>query len=115
LQVIDVRNPANPMRVGGYNTSGVAVGVAVVADRIYVAHGYEGLLVLPTVRDFQFTVRVDAATNLPFTLEATTNLKAPILWAPLLTTNVPAMPFDFVDFDVKLTNKARKYYRAVSP
>jgi hypothetical protein len=29
LQVIDVSNPANPQRVGGYDTSGEALGVAV--------------------------------------------------------------------------------------
>jgi hypothetical protein len=29
LQVLDVSNPANPQRVGGYDTSGLALGVAV--------------------------------------------------------------------------------------
>jgi hypothetical protein len=29
LQVIDVSNPNNPQRVGGYDTSGYALGVAV--------------------------------------------------------------------------------------
>src|SRR5262249_18675767 len=61
-----------------------------------------------TVRD-EFTVRVDANTNQPFTLEATTNLLSPIAWTPLVTTNVPAMPFDYVDFDVKFSNKPQKF------
>ncbi len=115
LQVIDVRNPTNCVRVGGYDTSGVASGVAVVAGRIYVADGEAGLLVLPTLRDFQFTVRVDATPGVPFTLEAATNLNTPIPWTPLFNTNVPAMPFDYVDFDVKLTNKPQKYYRVRQP
>ena len=45
--------------------------------------------------DVQFTVRVDATPGVPFTLEAATNLNAPNSWSPLLTTNVPAMPFDY--------------------
>ncbi len=37
LQVIDVSNPANPQRVGGYDTSGYANGVAVSGNYAYVA------------------------------------------------------------------------------
>ncbi len=36
LVVIDITNPANPQRVGGYNTSGSAVGVAVSGNYAYV-------------------------------------------------------------------------------
>ena len=43
LQVIDVSNPANPLRVGGYDTSGYAWGVAVVGNYAYVADGDAGL------------------------------------------------------------------------
>ena len=39
LQVIDVSNPANPQRVGGYDTSGSAQGVAVSGNYAYVADG----------------------------------------------------------------------------
>lgn len=115
LLVIDVSNPTNCVRVGGYDTSGTALGVAVVADRIYVADGAAGLLVLPTLPNVQFTVRVDATPGVPFTLEAATTLNAPIPWTPLLTTNMPAMPFDYVDFDVKLSEKPQKYYRVRQP
>jgi hypothetical protein len=114
-QVIDVSDPTNPVRVGGYDTSGYAAGVAVVADRIYVADGEAGLLVLPTLPNVQFAVRVDATPGTPFTLEAATNLNVPILWTPLLTTNVPVMPFDYVDFDVKLSEKPQKFYRVHQP
>jgi hypothetical protein len=53
-----------------------------------------GLLVLPMLPNVQFTVRVDASPGVPFTLEAATSLTAPILWTPLLTTNVPAVRCD---------------------
>ena len=74
-----------------------------------------GLLVLLTLPNVHFTVRLDATPNLPFTIEAATNLSDPNSWQPLLTTNVPAMPFDFVDFDVKLTNKPHKFCRVRQP
>ena len=32
-----------------------------------------------------------------------------------LATNVPAMPFDYVDFDVKLSEKPHKFYRVRQP
>ena len=115
LVIIDVSNPTNCVRVGGYDTSGLAQGVAVVAGRIYVADGPAGLLVLPTLPNVQFTVRVDATPGTPFTLEAATDLSAPMPWTPLVTNNVPAMPFDYVDFDVRLTNWPQKYYRARQP
>ena len=34
---------------------------------------------------------------------------------PLVTTNVPVMPFDYVDFNVKLSEKPQKYYRVRQP
>ena len=37
LEVIDLNDPANPRRVGGYNTSGGASGVAVSGNHAYVA------------------------------------------------------------------------------
>jgi hypothetical protein len=89
--------------------------VAAVAGRIYLADGEAGLVVLPTLPNVQFTVRVDAIPGVPFTLEAATNLNAPIPWTPLLSTNVPVMPFDYVDFDVKLSEKPQKYYRVRQP
>jgi hypothetical protein len=46
LQVIDISNPANPQRVGGYDTSGNAQGVAVSGNYAYIADGEEGLQVI---------------------------------------------------------------------
>jgi hypothetical protein len=114
LLVIDVSDPENCTRVSGYPT-GPAYGVAVTTDRTYIASWGRGLLVLPSLSNLQLTLRVDATPNLPFTLEAATNLSDPNPWQPLLTTNVPAMPFDFVDFDVKLSEKPQKFYRVRQP
>ena len=115
IEVIDVSNPVNCVRVGYYDTRGSAQGVAVAAGRIYVADWDAGLLVLPTIPNVQFTVRVEAETNQPFTLEAATDLSGAGNWSPLVTTNVPAMPFDFVDFDVRIAEKPRKFYRVRQP
>jgi hypothetical protein len=51
LQVIDVSDPANPQRVGGYDTSGEAQGVAVSGHYAYVADGYAGGLQVIDVSD----------------------------------------------------------------
>jgi hypothetical protein len=38
------------------------------------------------------------------------------IWTPLLTTNpASAGPFDYVDFDIKLSEKPHKYYRVRQP
>ncbi len=57
---------------------------------------------------------MEANTNELFTLETATSLSVPIPWSPLLTTNVSTMPFDYVDFDVKLSGKPQKFYRVRS-
>jgi len=44
--VIDVSNPASPQRVGGYDTSGEALGVAVSGNYAYVADENAGLQVI---------------------------------------------------------------------
>jgi uncharacterized secreted protein with C-terminal beta-propeller domain len=46
LQVINVSNPANPQRVGGYDTSGLAQGVAMSGNFAYVADGDAGLQII---------------------------------------------------------------------
>ena len=35
--------------------------------------------------------------------------------ATLITTHVPALPFDFVDFEVSIAEKPRKFYRVRQP
>ena len=46
LAVFDVDNPAAPVRVGGYDTSGRAYGVAVAGGYAYVADDWAGLQVI---------------------------------------------------------------------
>jgi hypothetical protein len=46
LQVIDISNPAAPVRVGGYDTSGIATDVAVAGQYAYVADYLAGLQVI---------------------------------------------------------------------
>jgi DNA-binding beta-propeller fold protein YncE len=46
LQIIDVSDPAAPVRVGGYDTSGGAYGVAVAGRYVYVADDGGGLVIL---------------------------------------------------------------------
>ena len=47
--------------------------------------------------------------------EVATSATPPIQWAPLLTTNVANMPFDFVDYDVSQPGHPRKFYRMHQP
>jgi hypothetical protein len=63
----------------------------------------------------QFTARVDATPETPFTLQAATSLVAPVQWTTLLTTDVANMPFDLLDFDVKATEQPQKFYRVHQP
>ena len=44
--MIDISNPANPQRVGGYDTAGQAWGVAVAGNYAYVADDTAGLQVI---------------------------------------------------------------------
>lgn len=46
LQVIDVSDPAQPVRVGGCNTGGRAMDVEIAGDRAYVADFYAGLRIV---------------------------------------------------------------------
>ena len=48
-------------------------------------------------------------------IQAATNLTAPNPWTPLWTTTPPALPFDFVDYDLKLSEKPHKFYRVRQP
>jgi hypothetical protein len=115
LLVIDVSDPGNCTLVSGYNYGGSAYGVAPTATRVCIAAWGKGLLVLPSLSNILFTLRLNAAPGVSFTLEAATNLLDPNSWQPLLTTNVATMPFDFVDFDVKLSEKPQKFYRVRQP
>jgi len=113
LNVIDVSDPTNCVLLAGYPTAGSSYEVALDTNRVYVADGEGGLLVRSMIGNVD--LRIEATPNEPFTLEATTTLSNPNSWQPLLATNVATMPFYFVDFDVKLTEKPHKFYRVRQP
>jgi hypothetical protein len=48
-------------------------------------------------------------------LEAATDLSLPNPWFPVLTTNVSTGIFDYVDYNVKLSDKPKKFYRVRQP
>jgi len=52
LHVIDISNPANPMRVGG-NSAFSAYDVKVHGDRVFVAGGTDGLIILNKYTDLR--------------------------------------------------------------
>jgi hypothetical protein len=116
LQIIDVSNPASPVRLGGYDSSGFAWGVAVAGCRIYLADYEKGLKVLCTLPNVQHMMRVEGGTlGTPYTIEAATNLTEPVGWTALWTTNPTALPFEFADFDVCIATCPHKYYRVRQP
>ncbi len=111
LQVIDVSNPTNCVRVAHYDTSRCR-GVAVADNRIYVADYDRGLIVLCSLPNVQYMMRVDDGTpGLPFTIEAASTLSESAPWTLLCTTNPPSLPFEFTDFDVRISEHPQKFYR----
>ena len=115
VHVVDITNPANCVYLGGVDTSGSANAVVVVSGKIYVADGFSGLVVLPTLDNVQFTVRIEATPGVAFTLEAAASLAPPGIWTALLTTNTPNSIIDYVDLDVKVSKFPEKYYRVRQP
>jgi hypothetical protein len=112
LEILDVSNPAGPVRLGDYGTCGYAQGVAVAGNRIFVADSEKGLKVFCTLPNVQSLMRVEDGTlGTPFTVEAATNLNGAIQWMPICTTNPAALPFEFTDFDVRTAAYPQKYYR----
>ena len=115
LAVFAVSNSTHCARIDGDDTRSAAGQLAVAAAPIDVADNDAGLSALSTLAKEQFGVRVFVKAGVPFTIEATTNLTPPVAWSPLITTNIPTMQFEFVDFDVKSSEKPQKYYRVRQP
>jgi hypothetical protein len=116
LAVLDASNPASPVRLGGYDTSGSAFGVAVAGNRIYLADGEKGLRVFCTLPNVQQMMRVEGGTvGTPYTIDAATNLNSPLQCMPILTTNPAVLPFEFTDFDVRVAAYPQKFFRVHQP
>ena len=68
---------------------------------------------LPNV---QCMMRVDDATpGTPCVIEATPVLGPAAQWSPLFTNASPSGPFEFTDFDVRISKYPQKFYRARQP
>ena len=100
-----------------YDISGYAPsGAAVDDNRIYVAAGDKGLLVLCSVPNVQYMMRVDAAApGTPCVIEATPTVFPAPQWSPIFTNAAPSGPFEFTDFDVRISKYPQKFYRARQP
>jgi len=121
LQVIDVSNPANPQRVGG-NSLVDARGLIVAGTNVFVAAGYDGLVIFdlfrPSLRlepvstqqpgGFRFLVRGDA--GLSVRVQRSANL---IDWEDWQTLTLGTTPSELSDLDAGAVS--RRFYRAVTP
>ncbi|MBM3879693.1 MAG: hypothetical protein FJ387_08230 [Verrucomicrobia bacterium] len=118
LLVIDVTNPANPVRVGGYETSGSAQGMAVSGNLIYLASGEGGLLILEQSRPpwleisalNPFAFRVSGEPGASVRVQRSGNLAD---WEDWQTVTLGETPVQLSDPDAA-TNSAR-FFRAVQP
>jgi hypothetical protein len=116
LAVVDVSDPTNCVHVGGFNTRGNAWGAAVVGNYAYVADGPKGLVVLCSLPNVQYLIRVHNATaGLPCVIEASPVLGPAAQWTPVHTNIQPSGPFEFTDFDVWIADHPQKFYRARQP
>ncbi|MBI4325006.1 MAG: hypothetical protein HY674_07045 [Chloroflexi bacterium] len=122
LQVIDISDPANPVRVGRFDTSGfargVAVGVAVVGDLIYMVASEQGLLILELSRPpwlevsglNPFTFRLSGEPGATLRVQRSPNLQD---WEDWQTVTLGDAPVELSDPDVATT--AARFFRAVQP
>jgi hypothetical protein len=122
LQVIDVSNPANPQRVGGNSAVFSANDLVVAGNKVFVAAGYDGLVILdlfrPSLRlqlvspqqpgSFRFLVRGDA--GLSVRVQRTANLRD---WEDWQALTLGATPSDLSDLDA--STNSHRFYRAVTP
>jgi hypothetical protein len=113
VHIFNLTNPTNLVPVANF-AAGIGNSVAVDGGRIYVANGPAGLLVVPTVPNAQFAVRLEATPGVPLILESARSLASPV-WTPLLTTNPLTSLFEYVDHDVKFSEHRQKFYRVRQP
>jgi hypothetical protein len=118
--VIDVSNPANPQRVGG-NLLVDARGLIVAGTNVFVAAGYDGLVILdlfrPSLRlepvspqqgGFRFLLRGDA--GLSVRVQRSANLRD---WEDWQALTLGATASELSDLDA--STNSHRFYRAVTP
>ena len=81
-----------------------------------MAANEDGLEIFGSLPNVQQMMRVtDGTLGMPYTIEAANSLTAPVAWAPIFTTNPPALPFEFTDCDVRCAAHPQKFYRVRQP
>jgi hypothetical protein len=112
LQVIDIRDPANPQRVGGHDTSGEAQGVAVVGNYAYLADGSAGLRVIdlinPAKDRFHFLLTGEPGQKVR--VQRSRNLRD---WEDWQQVTLGTEPADLTDTNI--LSAPCGFYRAVAP
>jgi len=111
VQVLDASDPLHLISVGVFKTPDFVPNSFVARGLLYVP-ARQGLAILPSSPNFQFTLEVEATPGLPVTIEAASDITFPTRWIPLVTTNAPGTPFWFTDSDVKAGSK---FYRVRQP
>jgi hypothetical protein len=111
LRIFDIGNVSNIVLRAVFKSRFTALGVVPTDHAIFVAAGEGGLISVPSLPNFQFTLQAQGTPGALLTIEAATSLTDQS-WTTVFTTNAPAEPFLFTDRDV---SAPRKFYRARQP
>jgi hypothetical protein len=117
LHVIDISDPANPKRVGG-NSSCSANGVTIHGDKVFVAAGSGGLIILKKYTDLRFgpaivaddgrlRLRLSGASGQCVRVQRSTNLKD---WEDWQTVTLEGTTCELSDDP---STASQRFYRAI--
>jgi hypothetical protein len=119
VEVIDLRDPTTPRRVGG-NSAFDALAVMVDADRVFVATGSQGLVILPTLAPplslggpwlgpgGEVHVVISGPAGAVTRLQRSSDLRA---WEDWRTLTLGEEPVEVEDSEAEAND--RRFYRAV--
>jgi hypothetical protein len=112
LIIIDIRDPANPQRVGGYATSSYANGVALAGNYAYVADDWAGLQVIDIINlaKDRFHFRVTGEPGQTVRIQRSRNLRDWEDWQQITLGTAPAELTD-----TNTLSAPCGFYRAVAP
>jgi hypothetical protein len=120
LEVIDIRDPRQPVRVGG-NSAFSGRSIASAPDFLWISIGTNGLVSLQPFHPVRLElstdqpavsshVRLSGPAKVPFRLQRSQNLTQ---WEDFISLTLGTSPVELED-SLELTEPSR-YYRAVSP
>jgi hypothetical protein len=124
LQVVDIRDKYHPRRIGG-NTGFPANSVSISSNRLYVAGGSQGLMILPLLTPIQFSNTVSVITNTyhlwvngptgqVVRIQRTTNVGVTNLWVDWKSLTFSNA--NYVELvDTNYPSNPRRFYRGISP